>query len=159
MASLPRRSARLANRLPEPPSSDLERVDVILAIADYCKEKNLAFSNNLLDEFDEWSHKNSWPYIKYYPLSRVARWWASDYSTSLEKQKRMNKYYDALVRTCNRRLIPFTQKIYDDFVLWYDTPANNSSIIVLRHYGRDRTYEVYQQPAILAKVFLYYYTK
>lgn len=120
-----RRSVRIAAKAPRPADPDVERLDVILAIADYCKQKGLQYSDSLLDEFDLWdqgSNNKNW-----YPgCSRtlVATWWAKYYSNSLFYQERMNKCHEAIYRYCAKRGIEYTPQMYVDFLRWYQDPAN-----------------------------------
>lgn len=124
-----RRSVRIAAKAPRAADPDLERVDIILAIADHCKEKGLEYSDILLDEFDQWYLDHTAK--KWYmgcSRTQVAIWWAKYYSKSLWYQERMNKCHEAIYRYCAKRGIEYTPQMYVDFLKWYQDPVNYALI-------------------------------
>lgn len=129
----PRRSKRNIGK-PSPIyyTQDDDYDEIYEGIKYVCDKKGLTFSEDLVDEYRAWLptapksateeyFRGSYVHCSTY---KIAKEWASLYSTTLQEQIRINKALPYIQKWCRKNDIEYDPIMPTKFSKWYKNPAN-----------------------------------
>lgn len=122
--------------------SDEEYIDVDDDVAEtieaVCSKKGWTYSDELVTDFEAWLptadkyalEKYDYKTGKYIPRTKleVAKYWAQNYSSSLQKQKKQLTLNKSLIKYCQKNNIQYDTKMADKFAVWMADPTNKKLI-------------------------------
>ena len=140
----PRRSTRIANKPKKLYVS--ENDEIAEAIQDVCYEYGCEYSDELVEEFNQWRKTASIYFTKKYDcetrtyipkkINILVKSWSSAFSTSLRHQQNIIRLYKELVKRCAKKGITCDASLTRKFINWVEDPANKN-IIAYTTSGND----------------------